>query len=375
MIKKFLAVIVLCFCFTITVCAEETSAEEFYRNQYEISGSDELQNYLPEQTKEYFNQNNINPENSNWVNSITAESVFGHIINFLKDGLKQPLACGGAILAVILISAALGGMEITSSVTETVLFATVLSATAVICVPVFSVITSSVKAMQGCAVFMSAFIPVFAVILASAGAAVTSASMSALLLGASQAVSYISNFVVVPMLGGYLAISVAASASPIISRSGIADGIKKISFWIMSLLTTVFIGILSIQTAVNASADTLALKTAKFIVGSSVPVAGAVLSEALTTVTASMGLLKSSIGVYGIISCCAIFLPLLIELLLWRVVLVICASISDLFSLGKISGLMRSVDTVMSVIMGIILLTCAMFVISLSVVVMAGKAL
>jgi len=375
MIKKIIAVIFLCCCFSVTAYAEELSPEEFYINQYKNSGSDELNNYLPEQTKEYFFQNGINPENSGWVNSLTAESVFGHIINFLKGGLKQPLAAGGAVLAVILISAALGSMEISESVSETVLYATVLSAAAIICLPVFSVIEASVNAMQGCAIFMSAFIPVFAVILASAGAAVTSASMSALLLGASQAVSYISNFVVIPMLGGYLAISIAASASPIISKSGIAEGIKKLSFWIMSLLTTVFIGILSIQTAVNASADTLALKTAKFIVGSSVPVAGAVLSEALTTVTASMGLLKSSIGVYGIISCCAIFLPLLIELLLWRVVLVICVCVSDLFSLGKISGLLRSIDTVMSVIMGIILLTCAMFVISLSVVVTAGKAL
>lgn len=375
MIKKIMALLILLFCFSVTVNAEELSPGEFYRNQYELSEADELQNFLPEQTKDYLSENGINPENPDWVNSLKVENVFSHIIKFLKNGLKQPLATGGAIIAVILISATFSEMGMSDAVAETVRYATVLSATAVIAVPVFSVIKVSVNAMQGCAVFMSAFVPVFAVILVAGGKAVTSASMSALLLGASQAVSYISNFVVIPLLSGYLAISTAAAASPIIARSGIADGIKKISFWIMSLLTTVFIGILSIQTAVNASADTLALKTAKFIVGSSVPVAGAVLSEALTTVTASMGLLKSSIGVYGIIGCCAIFLPLVIELLLWRVILVVCGGVSDLFSLSKISELLRSVDTVMSVIMGIILLTCAMFVISLSVVVMAGKAL
>jgi len=198
--------------------------------------------------------------------------------------------------------------------------------------------------------------------------------MSTLLLGASQTVSYISNFVVVPLLGGYMAISLASSVSPIISRSGIAEGIKKLSFWIMSLMTTLFVGILSIQTAVNASADTLSLKTAKFIIGSSVPVAGTVLSEALTTVTASMGLLKSTVGVYGVIACCAIFLPLIAELLIWRVMLLLTVCVSDLFSLSQISAMLRCVDTVMSVITGIILLTCAMFVISLTVVVTVGKA-
>jgi len=133
------------------------------------------------------------------------------------------------------------------------------------------------------------------------------------------------------------------------------------------------VGILSIQTVVSASSDTLALKTAKFIVGSSVPLAGTALSEALTTVTASLGLLKSSVGVYGVVACVAIFLPFLAELLIWRVILVICSSVSDLFSLPKISGLLRSVDTVMSVIIGIIMLTCAMFVISLTVVMTVGR--
>ena len=53
--------------------------------------------------------------------------------------------------------------------------------------------------------------------------------------------------------------------------------------------------------------------------------------------------------------------------------LVLNAVVSDLFSLPKISGLLRSVDTVISVIIGIILLTSAMFVISLGIVVSSGK--
>ena len=106
--------------------------------------------------------------------------------------------------------------------------------------------------------------------------------------------------------------------------------------------------------------------------GSSVPVAGAVLSEALTTVTASMGMLKSSVGIYGVVACAMIFLPLLAELIIWKVTLSLNAVVSDLFSQPKISGLLRSVDAVISVIIGIIILTCAMFVISLSIVV--GKS-
>ena len=220
---------------------------------------------------------------------------------------------------------------------------------------------------------MTAFVPVFAAVTEAAGNAATSVSMSALLLGAAQAVSFIANFVVIPLMGGYLAITIAASVSPIISNSGIADGIKKLSFWIMSLTSTVFIGILSIQTALGSAADGLSVRTAKFIIGSAVPVAGTALSEALTTVTAAMGTLKASVGIYGVIACAVIFLPLLAELFLWRLVLMVISSVSGLFSLGKISSVIKGVDSVMAVLIGIILLTLAVFIISLTIVIGAAK--
>ena len=78
---------------------------------------------------------------------------------------------------------------------------------------------------------------------------------------------------------------------------------------------------------VNSAADNLSMRTAKFIIGSAVPVAGGVLSEALGTLTASVSLLKSSVGIYGVVACVVIFLPLLTELFLWRVGLNITSAV------------------------------------------------
>lgn len=371
MIKRIIILIFLMLCFATNANAEGYSSDEIYKEQYGLSGAEDLDNYLPSETAKFLRENGISPENSGFTEQISTENVFSHIISFFKGGIKKPLSALTAIIAIVLISGALSSAEISGGAARASQYATALSSAAVICIPTFSVISAATSAMQGCAVFMTSFIPVFAVITTSSGAAATAVSMSALLLGASQGVSYIANFIVTPLMSGYLAISLAASISPVVSSSGIADGIKKLGFWIMSLLTTVFIGILSIQTSVNAAADTLSLRAAKFIIGSSVPIAGTVVSEALTTVTASMGLLKSTVGVYGVIACCAIFLPLLCELIMWRLSLMLAATVSDLFSQGKISGLLRAVDTVMAVLVGLILLTCVMFVISLAVVIKA----
>ena len=356
--------------FTISVSAAESeSPEEFYAEQYKNSGAEDLENSLPDSAKDYFSEHGIDPSDYNWVNSLSVESVFKHILTFITSGAKAPLNTGAVIIAIILISAALTSAEIKSSAMTAAIYASAAASAAVIAVPVSSVINTSVNALRGIGVFMLSFIPVFAVIVAASGATVTAASMSALLLAATETVSYISSFIVLPLMGGYLTLSLSSAVSPLIKKSGITETVKKLAFWIMAFISAVFVGILGIQTAVNSSADTLVSKTAKFIIGSSIPIAGGVLSEAMNTVTASMGLLKSSIGIYGALACAVTLLPLVIELLIWRAVLLISSSVSEIFSLGGIAGLLRAIDSMLSVLIGIILLVGAMFVISLAAVV------
>lgn len=369
MIKKFISILFVVMLFNLPVSAQET---DIYGEQLENSGFFEMQQQVPNDVLEYLEQNGIDINDYNWVNNIKTENVFSHIFGFLKNGFKKPILSLGLIIAIIIITATLFDNP-NNSVNVVVSFAETLAVAGIIIAPVFTAITSAITAMKSCAAFMTAFIPVFAVITATTGKAATSISMSSLLLGAANGVSLISNFAVVPLIGGYMSLCLATSVSPIINNNGISSAIKKLSLWVMSLISTVFLGVLSIQTVVNAHADNLSMRTAKFIIGSSVPVAGGVLSEALGTLTASVSLLKSSVGIYGVVVCCLIFLPIIIELLLWRFVLWVSDFVALSFSLSKISSLLQAIDTVLSVLIGVILLTAAMFIISLSVVIGSSK--
>ena len=239
----------------------------------------------------------------------------------------------------------------------------------IIAVPVWETVKAATDAIQGCSTFMLSFIPVFAVIVSVSGGAVTAASMSALLLGAAELVSSAAAYAVLPLMGSYLAMCICSAVSPIISGAGITESIRKIAFWVLSLVSTIFVGILGIQTAVNSSADSLALKTTRFILGTSVPVAGSALSEAVSTVTASLTLLRSSVGIYGVVALAAILLPLLSELLMWRLVMAAGAMTSELFGQVVVTKILKAVDTMLSVLLGIMLLVGAIFIISLTVVV------
>ena len=362
----------LLFIWILILPVSAESEEELYRRQYRDSGMEEIEDTTPDSAKRYLQENGVDPADPGWVNTFSAQNVFSHMFRFVKEGAATPLKASAGILAVILICAALNtpARKSESGIPAT---AAVLAAAVFAVAPVFSVITACTDALKGISVFLLGFLPVFAAITSASGAPATAASMSALLLTASEGVSAISSFLIAPFMGGYLALSISASVSPLVKQSGIAEGIKKAAFWVMGLLTAVFTAILGIQTAVNSSADTLTVKTAKFLVGSAVPVAGTALSEAIGTVTASMGLLRASVGFYAAFVCLITFLPLLAEVLLWRLFLCLNIMAAGIFSLSEMVSLLKAIDAVLSVLAGLLLLIGAMFIICFAVVVSAGR--
>lgn len=364
---KRLIVFIAVICLMILPVRAE--ADDPYTNEYELSGAGELENALPEETRQWLAENELDPADSDWVNRLTAKGVFGHLWDFLSSGAAAPLKSGMLLIGIILITAAFPVLAPDGKAFEPANQAAALATALTVAFPVWEAVSAAVDAIKGCGTFMLSFIPVFAVIVRVSGASVTAASMSALLLGAAELVTSAASYAVLPMMGSYLAMSLCSSVSPLIAGTGIAESIRKIAFWILSLVSTLFVGILSIQTAVNSAADSLALKTTRFIVGTSVPVAGSALSEAVSTVTASLGLLRSSVGIYGVVALAAILLPLLIELLIWRLVMAAGVMTAELFGQVTVTKILKAVDTMLSVLVGVMLLVGAMFIISLTVIV------
>lgn len=365
--KKIIAFIILACLLSITVYADDN-----YITQYKNVGADKLEDSLDEQTRGFFEANGIDASDYNWVNKLTKDSVFKHIWQFVTSGAKTPVKTGILVASIIFLSAALTAFG-NSPYFETAIYATVLSISALIATDIWQSVSAAVNTAKGTSSFMLSFVPVFASVLALSGKTVTAPAMSALLLGAIEVVSFVASFAVLPLMGGYLALSISSGVSPLLNNSGIVGSVKKISLWIMSLLSTLFVAILGIQTAVNSAVDSVTLRTAKFILGTSVPVAGAALSEAVSTISASMGLLRSSVGIYGVAALIFMLLPIIIELILWRCMLMLNISLGELFILPKITGILRAVDSMLSVLLGVVLMIGGMFIISITVVVTAGK--
>ena len=351
-------------------CSFRADAQE-----YNVDGAGEVRQSLPNEVNEVLDGYGISPNSTEWAQSISNKSVFSHIYDFVKSGIKNPLKAAGTALAIVVIIAAITSFSRDSEISKNAVFLCGLALIVFLVAQVYPTVKAAANAIKGSATFMLSFVPMYAGIIAASGGVASSVTMSALLLAASEISSALAAYLIVPLMSGYLALSVSTAASPLVNSNAVGESVKKIALWVLSFITTIFLGVLGVQTTVNSAADSLALRTSKFIIGTAVPVAGPALSEAVATVSTSVQLLKSTAGIYGVIALLLLLLPIVIELLLWRISMMLLGIISEILEVGKAATIFKSVDSMLALLIGVTMLIGALFIISLTVVVSLGKTI
>ena len=136
--KKLICLILLLFLFSTPVLAEK----ETYTEQYKASGAEGLQDILPDSAKDFFTDKEINPENYDWVNSITAENIFTEILDFLKKGGMEPLRAASGMFGIVIIYAASALSDRLKKHKATLSYIFMLTTASGVLLPMFSIISS-----------------------------------------------------------------------------------------------------------------------------------------------------------------------------------------------------------------------------------------
>ena len=143
----------------------------------------------------------------------------------------------------------------------------------------------------------------------------------------------------------------------------------------LSVLATIFTSVLSIKGILSNIADTVSVKGTKMIVSSVVPIIGGSVSEAYGSVINSLLLLRSSVGVFGIVVISAVNLPVIIELFLWSASISFSAILADIFSLKSIADFYREVSNVIKTFNAILIFCCVLFIISTGILIIIKNSM
>lgn len=385
--KKILCCLALVFVvFAVPVSAAETDSapsqddamfQEYYEQQAEDSGANDLPNYLPDDTKSQLDQMGVSGVDWNSIQSIQPNSVFSQILKMLGEGVQAPMKALLSLLGIMMLCALLNSMKINLGEKNMGGIMNLIGTLCICMVVITPIVQSIVKftgVIQGASTFMLACIPVLVGIMIANGQTVTASSYNLLMLGTTNSISFLSAHFLAPCMNIFLGFSVVSAISPTLRLSTLCNTISKIVKWVLGFCMSVFTGLLTIQSLLGGSVDVTTNRTLRFVVSSFVPVVGSALGEALSTVQGCIKVLKGGVGAFGVLAVVFMFLPILIECLLWQMTLTVCAGIGDVFDLKEITSILNAASKVMSMMLAILLCTMAMMTISTVVVLMMGGA-
>lgn len=208
-------------------------------------------------------------------------------------------------------------------------------------------------------------IPVMTGALAAQGGVTSSAALYTGTAVFSAFLSSIITNLLAPMLYIYLVLSVAnaATSQPFVGK--LRDFIKWLATWGLKISLYVFTGYMGITGVVSGSADAAKLKATKLTISGMVPVVGGILSDASESILVSAGLVKSTAGVYGLLTIGAIWIEPFLKIGVQYLLLKSTAAACEVFDAKQVAGLVKNFSTAMGLVLAMTGAVCLMLLISI----------
>ncbi len=360
--KKFLLILIVIFIF-LPFFNVESFAVDFKEE------SNELWSSLDDRTKEYLNELGIDEISMNDLFEITPLRAMKFLIKTATTTGSEILKKVVLIIAVlILTSVTISFLDKSSSIIEIIQFVSSLIIISMIIVSCVRILNDAVSAVKTTCIFVNAYLPVMcAAIIATRNPAMafTYNSFSIFL---SSMITTIADKVLVPIISCLLSFNILSSFSTENYRTRIVKTIKRLLIISLSFFSTIFTGILTTQSILASSTDSVMLKGIRFISGAFIPIVGGGVGDALSSVFSSFLIMKNTFGVFIIIAIILINLPVMLELLIWYFVLGFCSIVSSMLKLDNTTEIFDSLSSILSILNIIVFFITFTLVISTGVI-------
>lgn len=301
--------------------------------------------------------------------SLSPRAVITELLQILTGKLRAPLRAAGMLLAFVVLYAILSGFTQQKGEIHTVfsLFST-LWIVMLVLPSVSETLVTAFSAIQLGADFMLVYIPGFAGIIAMSGKPLISAAYSSVMVGLSNLFSEVQVHALLPIVQVFFTVNILNGIESKFSFDSISAFFKKFIQITLSVFSAVFTGLLAVKGSLAASGDSVAVKGIKTLVGSTVPIVGSALGDGLTSVLGSISLIKSTVGIFGILVIALINMPIILDLLLWYLALSFAAAVSGTLGLTSVQKMLNGIASTVSLVNVLVIFTAFLFIVSTGII-------
>ena len=231
--------------------------------------------------------------------------------------------------------------------------------------------TGSIERMTS---FANVLLPTAAVLTAATGAVTGAAARQMAAALFSDVLISLINALLVPLLYGYIAASVVQAALEREELKRMADLLKWAVTTLITIVMTAFVAYLTASGVVAGAADAAAVKAARFAISGAIPVVGGILSDAAETVLASAGVLRGTVGVFGMVTVLGVCLAPLLQMAVHYLAYKLVAALSCAFGGGPVCTLVDRLSSAFGLVLGMTGACCLLLLIALVSCVSVGGA-
>ena len=233
-------------------------------------------------------------------------------------------------------------------------------------VQILDIVKESIQSLVG---FMNSLIPILITLMLTTGSITSANLLQPIIL---FLITFIGNLIIgiiIPFVLISTSLGVVSKISDRVQVDKLSKFFKTSVVWVLGVVLTLFVGIVSVEGTLSSTVDGVTAKTAKAAVSSFIPVVGKILGDAVDTVIGCSSILKNATGIVGIIILIGIAIMPVIKLTILMAIYYLGAALCQPIADSKIISLLEQMGDTFKTLLAIMCSISVMFIIGTTLVI------
>ena len=353
------------------IVTDNENANTTLGEQQQEFGIEEFLEESKEFTGEFFQDIDLNSMLEDAIKGeIDNSSIFTKILGIIEKEFLSILNSIAGILVIIIIHSILKSISESlenDNISKLIYYVQYILIVTIIMINFSDIIKIVEETTNNLVGFMNLLVPLLITLMIYTGNIATSTVLQPILLFIINFVGNIIQTIILPLVLVFTALIIISNISDKIQINKLAKFLKSSIVWLLGIILTVFVGVVSLEGTLSSSVDGITAKTTKTIVSSAIPVVGKILGDAVDTVLGCGIILKNAVGFVGVIVIIGICIIPILKLTILTISYKIVSAVTEPIADSKISGLLEQIGEIFKIFLAIL---C-----SISVLLIIGTAL
>lgn len=308
--------------------------------------------------------------------TFNAKDIFNNILKIL---FKELMTSSGLLMQLILLailSAVLTNLESSferegiSQIAHLAVYAVLIIVAIKSFMGVLNIGRDAINSMVD---FMQAILPVLITMLVSVGAFVSASFFQPAIIMAVEFTAQVIRDFIFPAILFMTVIKIVSRISDKFSLNKLSDFTKTVCTVSISILLSIFIGIITIQGITSSIADGVISRTTKYAVGTFLPIVGSILSDSIDAIMGASFLIKGAISTFGLIAIILISIMPIIKILTLMIIYKLSAAVIEPIADKRIVDFISDIATSIAYIFAALVSVTIMMFLSITAVINAAS--